>query len=55
MIYKLSVINNEPIVIDKNIITSYNPSTAFDVAFKLFLELLTSTENCNNVKHLMGF
>jgi len=49
-----NVIGNEPIVIDKNIITSYNPSTAFDVAFKL-LELLTSIENCNNVKKLMGF
>lgn len=48
------VISDEPIVIDKNIITSYNPATAFDVAFKL-LELLTSTENCNNVKYLMGF
>lgn len=49
-----NVISDEPIVIDKNIITSYNPSTAFDVAFKL-LELLTSTKNCNNVKSLMGF
>ncbi|WP_291566617.1 MULTISPECIES: DJ-1/PfpI family protein [unclassified Clostridium] len=49
-----NVICDEPIVIDKNIITSYNPSTAFDVAFKL-LELLTSQENCNNVKQLMGF
>ncbi|MCI1696045.1 DJ-1/PfpI family protein [Aneurinibacillus aneurinilyticus] len=45
---------NQPIVIDKNIITSYNPSTAFDVAFKL-LEQLTSEENCNYVKKLMGF
>ncbi|CAG7651761.1 hypothetical protein PAESOLCIP111_06384 [Paenibacillus solanacearum] len=45
---------NQPIVIDNNIITSYNPSTAFDVAFKL-LEQLTSEENCNYVKKLMGF
>lgn len=45
---------NQPVVIDKNIITSYNPSTAFDVAFKL-LEQLTSEENCNYVKKLMGF
>ncbi|MGG4398329.1 DJ-1/PfpI family protein [Paenibacillus thiaminolyticus] len=45
---------NQPIVIDENIITSYNPSTAFDVAFTL-LELLTSEENCNDVKKLMGF
>lgn len=49
-----NVLGNEPIVIDINIITSYNPSTAFDVAFTL-LELLTSKENCNHVKKLMGF
>ena len=49
-----NVIADKPIVIDKNIITSYNPSTAFDVAFKL-LELLTSEENCKKVKTLMGF
>ncbi|OPJ64409.1 DJ-1/PfpI family protein [Clostridium oryzae] len=49
-----NVLGHEPIVVDKNIITSYNPSTAFDVAFKL-LEMLTSKENCSNVKKLMGF
>lgn len=49
-----NVICDEPIVIDKNIITSYNPSTAFDVAFKL-LEILTSKKNCCDVKQLMGF
>ncbi|MGD8191479.1 DJ-1/PfpI family protein [Brevibacillus ginsengisoli] len=49
-----NVIADQPIVIDKNIITSYNPATAFDVAFTL-LESLTSTENTNNVKRLMGF
>ena len=49
-----NVISNQPIVIDKNIITSYNPSTAFNVAFKL-LEMLTSIDNCNNVKKFMGF
>lgn len=49
-----NVLSYEPIVVDKNIITSYNPSTAFDVAFNL-LEMLTSKENCNNVKKLMGF
>lgn len=49
-----NVLGYEPIVVDKNIITSYNPSTAFDVAFKL-LEMLTSKENCNTVKNLMGF
>lgn len=49
-----NVLGDQPIVIDRNIITSYNPSTAFDVAFKL-LELLTSKENCDKVKYLMGF
>ncbi|MCR8656527.1 DJ-1/PfpI family protein [Paenibacillus endoradicis] len=49
-----NVIPDQPIVIDNNIITSFNPSTAFDVAFTL-LELLTSTENTNHVKKLMGF
>lgn len=49
-----NVLADTSIVIDKNIITSYNPSTAFHVAFKL-LELLTSKENCFNVKRLMGF
>ncbi len=52
--FGVNVLGNEPIVVDKNIITSYNPSTAFDVAFKL-LEMLTSKENCDNVKKLMGF
>lgn len=45
---------DQPIVIDGNIITSYNPSTAFDVAFTL-LELLTSKENADDIKELMGF
>ncbi len=45
---------NQPIVIDANIITSSSPATALDVAYKL-LELLTSPENCRQIKHLMGF
>ena len=49
-----NVICDQPIVVDKNIITSYNPSTAFPVAF-ILLELLTSNENCENIKKLMGF
>ncbi len=52
--FNVNVLGDERIVIDANIITSYNPSTGFDVAFKL-LELLTSKENCDNVKELMGF
>lgn len=49
-----NVISDQPVVVDQNIITSFNPSTAFDVAFTL-LESLTSTENVNDVKRLMGF
>lgn len=45
---------NQPIVIDKNIITSSCPSTALGVAFTL-LEMLTSVDNCRIVKNLMGF
>lgn len=45
---------NEPVVVDKNIITSYCPQTAPDVAFKL-LEMLTSKEKVNLVKEAMGF
>ncbi|MBU9714736.1 DJ-1/PfpI family protein [Evansella tamaricis] len=52
--FGVNVLPDQPVVMDGNIITSHNPSTAFDVAFKL-LELLTSKENCNHVKKLMGF
>lgn len=45
---------NEPIVIDKNIITSFCPETATGVAFKL-LEMLTTIETMENVKKAMGF
>ncbi|YCA46114.1 DJ-1/PfpI family protein (plasmid) [Bacillus sp. JZ8] len=48
------LVQDEYIVVDKNIITSSNPSTGFDVAF-LLLETLTSIENVNQVKELMGF
>ena len=44
----------KPIVIDGNIITSWNPSTAIDVAFQL-LEILTSSQNTQKVRQLMGF
>ena len=49
-----TVLSDRSIVVDQNIITSYNPSTAFDVAF-LLLERLTSKSNCDYVKKLMGF
>lgn len=47
-------LNSEPIVVDDNIITSSNPSTAIDVAF-LLLEHLTTKSNVDDVKQLMGF
>jgi 4-methyl-5(b-hydroxyethyl)-thiazole monophosphate biosynthesis len=58
--YRNSLINwgvnviNKPIVIDESIITSVGPSTATDVAF-LLLEKLTSAENVQRVKKLMGY
>ena len=45
---------NQPVVIDDKIITCWNPSTAIDVAFQL-LELLTSKENTDYIKSIMGF
>jgi len=45
---------NQPIVTDDNMITSWNPSTAVDVAL-LLLEHLTSKNNADKVRHLMGF
>jgi len=44
----------EPIVVDDNIITSWNPSTAMNVAF-LLLEKLTTKENADLIKKKMGF
>jgi 4-methyl-5(b-hydroxyethyl)-thiazole monophosphate biosynthesis len=45
---------NQPIVTDDNIITSWNPSTAADVAL-LLLEHLTTKENADKVRRLLGF
>jgi 4-methyl-5(b-hydroxyethyl)-thiazole monophosphate biosynthesis len=47
-------LTKEPLVIDGNIITSWKPSTAIDVAFAL-LEHLTNEENVIYIKRLMGF
>lgn len=44
----------QPVVIDKNIITSRSPSTAMDVAFTV-VEKLTSTANVDRIKEGMGF
>ena len=45
---------NEPVVVDKNIITSYCPETAAHVAFKL-LEMLTTKKDMERVKSAMAY
>lgn len=45
---------NERIVVDKNIITSYCPETAPDVAFEL-LKMLVGQEKMLTVRQAMGF
>ena len=45
---------NQPIVIDDNMITSWNPSTAVDVAL-LLLEHLTTKNNADKIRLLLGF
>lgn len=50
----VSVIRDQPLVVDNNIVTSSSPATALDVAFWL-LERLTDSDNVNKVKGLMGF
>lgn len=45
---------NEPIVVDEGIISSWNPSTAIDVAL-LLLEMLTSTQIASYIRKIMGF
>ena len=49
-----AIVQDEMIVVDKNIITSTGPSTGLDVAFRL-LEMLTDLENVNLVKKYMRF
>ncbi|TGK96251.1 DJ-1/PfpI family protein [Leptospira brenneri] len=49
-----AILQNSPIVIDKNIITSWSPATAVNVAL-LLLKMLTSEENKNHIKKIMGF
>ncbi len=48
------LVTDEPIVVEDNIITSWGPSTAVEVAFKL-LELLTSKEHALETRRNMGF
>ncbi len=49
-----AMVQDSHIVRDKNITTSSSPATAIEVAFDL-LERLTSKENADNIKELMGF
>lgn len=48
------LLQNQPIVDDEGIITSWNPSTAIPVAL-LLLEKLTSRENAELIRGRMGF
>lgn len=45
---------NQPVVIDENIITSWNPASAIDVAL-LLLEKLTNKKNSHYIRNSMGF
>ncbi len=45
---------NEPVVEDGNIITSWNPSTAMEVAFRL-LERLTDKPRADFIRQIMGY
>lgn len=45
---------DEPIVSDRNVITSASPATAMEVAFEL-LAKITSDENSRRIREMMGF
>ncbi len=47
-------IMDQPVVMDENIITSWNPASAIDVAL-LLLEKLTNRINSDYIRHSMGF
>lgn len=49
-----AIVQDQQLVIDKNIITSTGPATSLDVAFTL-LEQLTDIQNVNEVKRNMRF
>lgn len=49
-----AIIIQKPIVIDKNVISSWDPSTAMAVAFEL-LEMLTSKEQKEFIMNKMGY
>ena len=49
-----AIVQDSPLVRDKNITTSSSPATAIRVAFDL-VERLTSRENAEHIQELMGF
>jgi protein deglycase len=49
-----AILQNDKIVVDKNIISSNSPATSIDVSF-MTIELLTSKGNADKIKGLMGF
>ena len=49
-----AIVINQPIVEDDNIITSWNPSTAINVAL-LLLEKMTNKNNAKHIRQIMGF
>jgi protein deglycase len=49
-----SDVMDEPIVRDRNVITSTSPATAMDVAFDL-LAGITSQANADQIRRMMGF
>jgi len=48
-----AIVEDSPIVVDGNVITSTSPATAIEVALKL-VEVLTSKENADHVKVQLG-
>lgn len=52
--FGVDVVPDKPIVVDDNIITSYCPETAANVAF-ILLEKLTDPDRMQVVKHAMGY
>lgn len=52
--YEGVTVVNEPVVTDGNIITSYCPQTAPEVAFRL-LEMLTDKETADFIRIIMGY
>ncbi len=52
--YEGVTVINEPIVVDGNIITSYCPQTAPEVAFRL-LEMLENKHTADYIRKIMGY